>query len=198
MPPAHPPALRRRIRLAAVATIALGLAGCVTAALYEPPALPAYVADLDRPGAVVDAAAAARLISAYRYANGLGPVSVDPVLTALARRQAAAEAAAGHIGHDFGGKTLDRRAEAAGYDYAAIAENVAANYPTLRAVFMAWQKSSEHRANMLMPQVTSIGIAVVQAPQSRFKTFWALELGARRHPPPTMAAVPLGAAPRPR
>jgi uncharacterized protein YkwD len=190
----HPPALRRRIRLAAAAALALGIAGCVTAALYEPPALPAYVANLDRPGAAVDAAAAARLISAYRRANGLGAVGVDPVLSALARRQAAAEAAAGHIGHAFGGQTLDRRAEAAGYDYAAIAENVAANYPTLRAVFMAWQKSSEHRANMLMPRVTSIGIAVVQAPQSRFRTFWALELGARRRPPPTMAATPFGAA----
>jgi uncharacterized protein YkwD len=190
MPPALNAAMRRH---AALLLTALALAGCavLAPALYTPPPLPAYRMDLSRPGAQVDAAAAARLISAYRATEGLGPVRVDPTLGAIARRQAAVQAAAGHIGHDLGLGTLDRRAEAAGYDYAAIAENVAANYPTLGAVFMAWQKSDEHRRNMLMPAVTEIGIAVVQAPGTRFKTYWALELGRRRLPAPAMAGMPV-------
>jgi uncharacterized protein YkwD len=178
------------IRFAAVFGVVLAVAGCASVALYTPPPRPAYRTDVSHAGAVVDAAAAAELISGYRRANGLGPVSVNPVLSAIARRQAAAQARAGHIGHDLGLGTLDRRAEKAGYEYGAIAENVAANYPTLGRVFDAWQKSSEHRANMLMRDVDHIGIAVVQTPGRGFKTYWALELGRLRRPPPTLATGP--------
>ena len=64
----------------------LALAGCT--ADYVPKAEPSFYRNLAQPGAELDAAAAASMISGYRTNNGLPAVTLDPELTRLAQAQA--------------------------------------------------------------------------------------------------------------
>jgi uncharacterized protein YkwD len=61
--------------------------------------------------------------------------------------------------------TLGSRADLAGYDYRALGENVAYGFATASAVVDAWMNSSGHRANILSPNFTQIGIAVAYSAQ---------------------------------
>jgi hypothetical protein len=175
-------------RLAALAAAAL-LGGCAMLGgppLYPVPREAAYFRDLSAPGAAVDPGAAARLISGYRAANRLGPVVADPTLTAIAQKEATAEAARGSVAHGLAGSLPDR-ARRAGYDYALIEENVAGGYDTLAAAFDGWQRSAEHRANMLNGAVTRIGIAAARARGKRYRVYWSLVLAKPGRPAPRLA-----------
>jgi uncharacterized protein YkwD len=55
-------------------------------------------------------------------------------------------------------------------------ENIGAGYQTLAEAFSGWRDSPPHRANMLNPNVTKMGIAAVYAPASKYKVFWSLIL----------------------
>jgi uncharacterized protein YkwD len=128
----------------------------------------------------VSGAEAARLISAFRTANGLGPVRPDPKLTAIAARQALAMGERDKLNHRAGG-SLQRRMSAAGYRWKAVAENVGAGYPTLAEAMQGWKSSSSHRKNLLNKAVTEIGIAAAAAPPgSKFRTYWTLVLATPR------------------
>jgi uncharacterized protein YkwD len=166
-------------RLAAT-SLFLALAAC--AAVYEVPQEPALTRSLATPGAQVDPLVAAGMISEYRAANGLGPVVVDPVLQGLAVEQARAMAERQKVGHDVGVGPLDTRAARAGYAYDRIAENVAAGYHSLAEAFSGWRDSGEHRRNMLMKEATHIGVAVAQAPGSKYRVYWSMVV-AKPHVP---------------
>lgn len=184
-------ALARRLRAPAVMLAVAGLvAGCgLFPDKYEPPQQPSFYRSLVAPGSEVDSAAAAAMFSGYRRNNGLQPVIIDPVLTKMAKDQARAMAERNQVGHDVGLGPLDRRAKAAGYDYKRIAENVAGGYHTLAEAFSGWRDSPEHRKNTLMPAATRLGIAVAQAPGTKYKVFWAMivaEPDDRPGPPPVI------------
>ena len=61
-------------------------------------------------------------------------------------------------------------------------ENIGAGYHTLAEAFSGWRDSPPHRANMLLKGVTSMGIAAVYDPNTKYKVFWALIVAA---PPET-------------
>ncbi|MFK8252684.1 CAP domain-containing protein [Ancylobacter terrae] len=162
--------------LTLTATAAL-LAACSTAPTQTPPSgNPSFYDNLSR-GGTVDSAAAAALISDYRQGKGLSAVTVDPVLTQVAQKQAKAMAATGELSHSVGGRGLTTRLKAAGFDGLRAAENVGAGYHTLAEAFSGWRDSPSHNRNMLMPGATRIGIAAAPAPNSKYKVFWALVLG---------------------
>ncbi len=170
-----------RISLFAGALIvALGLAACGT--VYQPSQEPPLTRSLVPAGAQVDAGAAASMFSEYRALNGRGPLAVDPVLQAMALEQARAMAARQKVGHDVGIGALDVRAGRAGYAFDNIAENVAAGYHSLGEAFSGWRDSSGHRRNMLMAEATHMGIAVAQAPGSKYRVYWAMVV-AKPHRP---------------
>ena len=75
------------LRLFVAMLAVLALAGC--AAEYVPKEEPSFYRNLAQPGAQLDAAAAASMISGYRTNNGLAAVTLDPELTRLAAAQAA-------------------------------------------------------------------------------------------------------------
>jgi uncharacterized protein YkwD len=120
----------------------------------------------------VSASAAQQMISSYRAARGLGPLALDPALQRVAQAQAHSMARAGQISH--GPQPFKTRLAAHGAGARAAAENVAAGYPTLERVIASWRRSPGHDANLLMPEARRMGIALAQAPDSRFKTYWAL------------------------
>ena len=147
------------------------LAAC--GASYVPPGEPSFYRNLARPGAELDAGAAASMISGYRGNNGLPSVTLDPELMRLARAQADAMAKRDKLDHDAA-RPFVVRLKASGYDAKRAAENIGAGYHTLAEAFSGWRDSSPHRANMLLSGATRIGIAAVYTPTSKYKVYWAL------------------------
>jgi hypothetical protein len=164
-------AVRRVIAIAGL----MVLGGC--AADRAPPEQPAFYISMAQPGAHLDSAVAASMISGYRTNNGLGAVEVDPVLTQAAEAQAAAMAQRNKLDHNVVGE-LGQRIKRSGYDAKLAVENISAGYHTLAEAFSGWRDSPPHRENMLRRGVTKMGIAAVYAPNTKYKVFWALILAA--------------------
>jgi uncharacterized protein YkwD len=118
-----------------------------------------------------DAAAAAALISAYRVARGLGPVTVDTRLNRAAEHQARAVAVAGKLDHGNFGSRMERYG-IMGY----AAENLSAGYDTVGQAVTSWKTSRYHNENLLMPEARTIGLARVDA-KGGYGRYWALVLG---------------------
>ncbi len=130
-----------------------------------------------------------RLINERREAAGLPALKHDPILA----RQAA-EYACELIDYDYfdhvnpvTGSTLVDRAEAAGYDYLVIGENLAAGQRSPQEVVDAWMNSEGHRANILDPRYTEIGIAVRVG--GSYGIYWVQEFG--RPAPQVNRAFPI-------
>jgi uncharacterized protein YkwD len=162
---------QRRCRAAVLLLAALFLAACGTG--VEPEKSPAFYENLGRADAEVNAPAAASMISDYRRLNGLPTVELDPTLQRIAQEQARRMAAIDKLTHDPGGRSFTQRLKAANYDAARAAENVGAGYRTLAEAFSGWRDSPSHKANMLLPGATKMGIATAYAPGSKYKVFWA-------------------------
>jgi uncharacterized protein YkwD len=150
------------------------LAGC--AGNNNPPlGLPGLNQSLATSDAKLDVNSAQSIVSGYRAANGLGPVSIDPELMTLASEQARAMAARDKLDHSVYRPFQDRIRDSS-FDAAVAVENIGAGYDTLAEAFSGWRASPPHRANMLNPAVTKMGIAAVYAPASKYKVFWSLIL----------------------
>jgi uncharacterized protein YkwD len=152
----------------------VGIGGCADNAT-PPQGEPTFYQDLAHSDAAVDAAAAASMISGYRANNGFGTLTVDPELMRLAAEQARTMAAHDKMAHDIGRPFQDRIRNSPFAGGVAV-ENISAGYHTLAEAFSGWRDSPPHRANMLNPAVTRLGIAAVYAPASKYKVFWALIL----------------------
>jgi uncharacterized protein YkwD len=137
---------------------------------------PAFYDNLASPGAAVNPAVAASMITDYRHLNGLAAVEVDPSLTRMAEDHARAMARVDKVTHDTGGRDLKQRLQAVSFNAKVAAENVGAGYQTLAEAFSGWRDSPSHNKNMLMPTVTKIGIATAYAPKSKYRVYWALVL----------------------
>src|SRR5262245_41873950 len=112
------------------------------------------------------------MTNAFRRESKLGEVKPNAALTAAARAFAAYLAKTGKFAHEADGRQPAQRAEASGYRYCLVAENLASNLDSrgfetralARDAVEGWKKSPGHRANMLLPAVTEIGVAVARAP----------------------------------
>jgi uncharacterized protein YkwD len=137
-----------------------------------------------------DPAEAVHILNAYRAGKGLGPVRLDPTLTAMAQRQADAMAASDDLSHSAAG-SFTSRVHGAGLDAARAAENLGAGYYSTQEAFDGWKKSSGHEANLSMPQATRIGIALAKNPQTRYGAWWTLVLAGEPERRREMSAGPL-------
>ncbi len=150
-----------------------GLLGCVD----KPPQQPSFYESMANAGGALDSKAAASMISGYRKNNGLGIVSLDPKLMAMAETHARNMAARNKLEHSLGG-AFNERIRKSGFDAKVAVENIGAGYHTLAEAFSGWRDSAPHRANMLHRGVTKMGIAAAYAPGTKYKVFWALILAA--------------------
>jgi uncharacterized protein YkwD len=150
----------------------LTLAACST---YRPPQEPSMFRSLAHPGAELDAAEAAKLVSSFRLHEGLPAVTLDPQLMQMAQAQAALMARRDKLEHSLG-RSFAARLKASGFDAVRGAENIGAGYDTLAEAFSGWRQSPPHRANMLLTGATRMGIAAVYTPRSRYKIYWSLIL----------------------
>ena len=144
-------------KLAALVCLALSAAG------------PACAEDLS--------AAAQAAISRYRAEHGLPPVTPDPKLMRLAAEQANAMARAGTLDHAVARPFQVRMV---GYGPGVAVENIAAGTRTFPATLDMWEHSPGHDANLRKAGVTRFGIASAEAPDSKYKVFWALIMAGEK------------------
>ncbi len=126
-----------RIRFAVVVLAFAWLGGCADS--YAPKGEPSFYRNLAQPGAELDAAAAASMISGYRANNGLPAVALDTELMRLAQAQAEIMAKRDKLDHGAG-KPFVQRLKASGYDAKTAAENISAGYHTLAEAFSGWRE----------------------------------------------------------
>lgn len=131
----------------------------------------------NKPVQPLDPQAALAAINAYRSANGRNPLVLDERLSRAAAMQSQAQAGRSWIGHSgAGGSTPKARAASAGFRAKIASENVASGQKSFSDVLGFWEQSSGHRANLLRPNVTAIGVAM--AKNSNGRPYWTLVLGA--------------------
>jgi hypothetical protein len=97
-----------------------------------------------------------------RTQRGLQPLRWDDSLYRAAGAHAQEMAARASISHQYPGEPeLSARGRQAGVRFSLIAENVAES-PDAVTMHTAWMNSPGHRANLLDPQVDSVGIRVIR------------------------------------
>jgi uncharacterized protein YkwD len=186
------------------AACALGAASiCApgTARAAEPPAADALAADATQlinalrqslPGCRDDAAAGLVRVS-QRHAT---PPRARPVLqwnatlAAVAERHARAMADELFFDHvDPQGRDVGKRAQAAGYRWRVVGENIAAGQETLDDALRAWAASEGHCRNLLDARYAEFGLARVVGGREGdpYGVYWALVMARP-------AALPLAAS----
>ena len=124
-------------------------------------------------------------INAERANAGLAPLAPEGSLFDSARVWSQAQVNAGTISHDDSFFTVNRPAGAA-----AVAENVAYN-SNIAAMHERLMASPGHRANIMNPQFTSVGIGEVIAPDGRI---FVTQRFAKFTPAATASAQPAAKA----
>ncbi|MBK5221340.1 MAG: CAP domain-containing protein [Acidimicrobiia bacterium] len=120
------------------------------------------------------------LINQARSAHGLAPLHVDGHLTGMARRWSDGMAARGALAHN---PNLGAQAPTG---WSRVGENVAVG-GSAQAAFDALMGSPRHRANILKPDFTHVGVGVTRAADGRIfitQDFAQLPGGAPAPPPP--------------
>jgi cysteine-rich secretory family protein len=106
-----------------------------------------------------------------RSSRGLPALKWNAALAKAARQHALLLAQKNTLSHQFPGEPdLASRAARESARFSALAENVALG-PSAMHLHDQWMKSPPHRANLLDPQMNSVGIAVAR----RGETFFGVE-----------------------
>lgn len=157
-------------------TLVLGLSGgCGVIQKCAPPAPPvsAPSAPLNMSSACTD------LVNAARVNAGLAPVTMVGSLNQAATDHSTYQAKQQTMTHTgSNGSDAGQRIEAQGFAWSTYAENVAAGQADCPSVINAWMGSESHRANILNPAITSIGIGAVTG--SNGVIYWTMDLAAAR------------------
>jgi len=118
-------------------------------------------------------------LNTERERRGMAPLTPEPRLTSAALAHACDSAARNRMGHEGSdGSDLGDRVERQGYDFRAIAENVAAGYPSPAAVVQGWMNSPGHRRNILTRNAKDVGLGIATARDGTLH--WVLNLGTDR------------------
>jgi uncharacterized protein YkwD len=107
----------------------------------------------------------ATLTNQQRVENGLNSLTINPKLTAVAQIAVNQMLQTGVVSHEMNGTaypSMQNRADAAGYTFYWLGENLAFGEPDPTSLVQAFMNSPAHRENMLFSAFTEMGIAVVQ------------------------------------
>jgi hypothetical protein len=172
-------ASRRRVRGAWAAVTVVALAATLS------------VVGTVSPASAAEADTLHSLVNQARAANGLGALSRNGAMDAVAVNWANQLAANGSLSHN-----PSYSSQIPG-GWSAAAENVAQGHPDANSMHDGWMASSGHRANILGNH-TAVGIAFVAAGG----TTWGVQVFARYGadvppPAPVSAPAPAPAAPAP-
>jgi hypothetical protein len=128
-----------------------------------------YAAPLGRPSTTAEQLLF-DAVNRERAHLGLRPLQWDTALASAARLHTSLLVAHDTLSHRFDGEAdLQTRLRLAGATFSAVAENVALA-PDVSTLHVAWMNSAPHRANILDPQVDSIGIAIERRGEEYYAT----------------------------
>jgi hypothetical protein len=127
------------------------------------------------------------MTNAFRAEHRLSPVKGNTVLTAAAKAYAEYLARTGKFAHEADGRQPADRAKAAGYSYCIVAENLAMNLDSrgfetrslASGAVEGWKGSPPHRAAMLAPHVTEIGVGIARATAEKDPKYISVQLFGR-------------------
>jgi uncharacterized protein YkwD len=115
------------------------------------------------------------LTNQERVNAGLAPLNANGALNNAAATHSADQAARNQMTHTgSNGSNAGDRIRAAGYQPGTWGENVAAGYTSSSSVVAGWMGSSGHRANILNPAFTQIGVASATAANGT--RYWTMVL----------------------
>jgi uncharacterized protein YkwD len=97
------------------------------------------------------------LVNHQRVAHGLPALRASGQLNRSAQRWADAMVSSDKFGH---GPNFGARISRAGYDWAAVGENIATGFSTPHAVVEGWMSDTVHCRNILDPTYRNIGIGI--------------------------------------
>ncbi|HLL69647.1 MAG TPA: CAP domain-containing protein [Micromonosporaceae bacterium] len=122
-------------------------------------------------GAADQESAVLALVNAARAEVGCGPLAMDARLTAAARGHSADMANRNFFAHETPDKVgMAARVTKAGYQWSAVAENIAMGQSDAAAVMKGWMNSPGHRTNILNCRYRHIGIGMVA--NSAGRRYW--------------------------
>jgi uncharacterized protein YkwD len=133
--------------------------------------------------------------NAFRKENGLPPLKPTVRLLSIAQSHARNMARqdkygdSDQNGHVLDGQGLDYRIKVGGYAFSRVAENV--GYQLRRsgpadAMMEGWKKSPGHRKNMLLPDITELGVGAAQGKSARW---YFVQVFGRPDTPPRRQAL---------
>jgi len=123
--------------------------------------------------------------NAFRRAQGQAPVAPNAKLGASAKAFAAFMLRTGVYGHEADGHSPAERAQAQGYAYCMVAENLAYSQGTMRfgaedlaqRFVQGWIDSPGHRHNLLNAEAVDIAVAVAHDPRN--SRYYAVQMFGR-------------------
>lgn len=104
-----------------------------------------------------------KLTNRYRVAQGLAKLQLNRRLRRAAQNHSRAMASQdfySHTGPD--GSTAGSRANGSGYAWRTVGENIAAGYTKPKQVVRGWMDSPGHRANILNPAFSEMGVGYMR------------------------------------
>ena len=116
------------------------------------------------------------LINQERANNSLSKLSASGALSSAARGHSidmACNNFASHTGSN--GSSFGSRLIQAGFPYSAAAENIAAGYGSPADVVSGWMNSPGHRANILDPNLTHIGVGYAYYSSTTYGDYWTAD-----------------------
>jgi len=122
------------------------------------------------------------LTNQERARHGLPSLLLEPALCSAAQTHCQDMVGHNYFSHTGSdGSTVGDRISAAGYSSPwAYGENIAAGQLSPEEVVAAWMNSEGHRANVLCPWYTEIGIAYVYAPDTTYWRYWAQNFASKK------------------
>ena len=143
-----------------------GASAGATAHRLQPPAAAPAATPISR---VID------LTNDARAGAGLAPVAENAQADAAAAGHSNDQAAYDTMSHTgSNGSTCGQRLTAAGVAWRTWGENVAAGQTSADQVVQAWLNSAGHRANILNPAFTGIGVGVTASADGTL--YWTMDL----------------------
>ena len=161
-----------------------------------------HVTDYLNIRAEVYPSALVQLTNQDRTALGMKPLSISPVLEQAAKLKAQDMVANNYFAHTSPtGSTPWYWFGKAGYKFLYAGENLAVNFSESSDVQNAWLNSPTHRANVLNPNFTEIGIATAQGQYKGNQTLFVVELfgmpARQKVTQVTAIAAPVSPLPKP-
>ncbi|KAF4027881.1 Cysteine-rich secretory protein family [Phytophthora infestans] len=116
-------------------------------------------------------------VNKQRATKGLSPLCLNKKLHTAAQRHSDDMAIKDYMAHDGSdGSSMSERITQAGYDWSAVAENVAAGQVDVDAVMVAWINSPEHLEN-IMGEYTMFAPGYAFNKEGTYQHYWTQDFG---------------------